>query len=322
MSDADVDILRRIERETGVSGLVELLASRLPPTDLQSLLLAVMRRRAAHLRPADVLRRYEQDRFVRPCPLSPRVLADVERLAHRALPASFELVALSPITPLGSVAAVTGVAQNSVISTTRSSEVVSDATNVLALECSLRRRALLADATTRHRRVELAAIHRVVRGQVWSEPGSSQHFSLLGLCTAGRDEGSFRFESDTLATHLRFHIRLLQEVAANGPGIRSISVRVTPTERARRGVIEKLVVVPLTAEFPDVAITLDDERDQALDYYTSACLAVSIETFDGREVGLADGGFTTWTQQLLGNRKERLMISGIGLERIADLLAG
>jgi hypothetical protein len=317
--DADSDILRRIERETGVPAIFELLASRLPATDLQSLLLAVMQRRAASVRPADLLRRYEQDRFVQPGALSPRVLSDVERLAHRALPASFELVALSPVTPLGSVAALTEVAQNSVISTTRSSEVVSDATNVLALECSLRRRALLADSPTRHQRVELAAIHRVIRGQVWSEPGFSQHFSLLGLCTAGRDEGSFRFESETLAAHLRFHIGLLQDAAASGFGLRTIIVRVTPTGPDRQSAVEKLVVEPLAAEFPDVRIALDDERVRALDYYTSACLAVSIETLDGQEIELADGGFTTWTQQLLGNRKERLMISGIGLERIAGL---
>ena len=32
---------------------------------------------------------------------------------------------------------------------------------------------------------------------------------------------------------------------------------------------------------------------------------------------LIDGGFTTWTQQLLSNNKERLLISGLGTERFA-----
>jgi hypothetical protein len=35
---------------------------------------------------------------------------------------------------------------------------------------------------------------------------------------------------------------------------------------------------------------------------------------------LVDGGSTDWTQQLLGNRKERLLISGLGLERLAGAL--
>jgi hypothetical protein len=35
----------------------------------------------------------------------------------------------------------------------------------------------------------------------------------------------------------------------------------------------------------------------------------------GFEAG--DGGFTDWTAQLLGSRKERLLISGYGIDRIA-----
>jgi hypothetical protein len=33
---------------------------------------------------------------------------------------------------------------------------------------------------------------------------------------------------------------------------------------------------------------------------------------------LIDGGFTTWTQLLLSNRKERLLISGLGTERLCS----
>ena len=321
MSDIESKMLGRIEREAGMSGLVELLATRLPATDLQSVMLAVARRRAAHVRPADLLQRFERDRFVQPGAISPRVLAEIERHAHAALPAEFDLLALSPVTPLGSVAALTAVSQNSVISTTRGSEVVADVTNVLALECALRRRALLGDASTRHTRVALAAVHRVLRAQVWDDAGFSQHFSLLGLCTAGRDEGSFLFESAALVTHLRFYIRLLERLAEAGLGLRTIRIGITPIDPERRDNLVELVVDPLAEEFPRVQIALDDNRDRALEYYDAACLDLSIETTSGAQVGLADGGFTSWTQDLLENRKERLMISGIGLERIAGLLA-
>lgn len=40
-----------------------------------------------------------------------------------------------------------------------------------------------------------------------------------------------------------------------------------------------------------------------------------------REAGvpeLIDGGFTTWTQQVLSNIKERLLISGLGIERLCS----
>jgi hypothetical protein len=39
---------------------------------------------------------------------------------------------------------------------------------------------------------------------------------------------------------------------------------------------------------------------------------VQIEVKDG-EREIADGGFVDWTQKLLGNNKERLLISALGL---------
>ena len=38
---------------------------------------------------------------------------------------------------------------------------------------------------------------------------------------------------------------------------------------------------------------------------------------DGEEVEVADGGVVAWTQALVGSNKERLTISGLGLERLA-----
>ena len=37
----------------------------------------------------------------------------------------------------------------------------------------------------------------------------------------------------------------------------------------------------------------------------------------GDEIELGDGGFTDWTQTLLGDTKECLLVSGIGTERAA-----
>ena len=62
-------IIDRIEREAGIPGLMALLAE-LPPTDLQSVLLEVYRRRAGRLRPSAVLADYESNRFVRPSTVS------------------------------------------------------------------------------------------------------------------------------------------------------------------------------------------------------------------------------------------------------------
>jgi hypothetical protein len=317
MPDAEADILRRIDRRLGVPGLADLLAEQLAPTDLQSLLLAVSRRRAARTRPVDLLRRYESDRFVHPSAVDPAALLALELLAQEHLPAGFEPLALSPVCPLGSVAALTSVDQHSVLATTRGSEVVSDPTNVLALECAVRRRTLLSAERGSRERVRLAAVHRAVRGQVWDDAAFSQHFALLGLCTAGRDEGAFRFESEALVEHLGFYTRLLGSLGADRLAPGSLRVEVTPIDRAREAALLGMVIEPLAAAFPDATFTLDLERERALDYYCDACLRITAETAAGELLELADGGFTDWTQQLLGNRKERLLISGIGLERLA-----
>jgi hypothetical protein len=39
----------------------------------------------------------------------------------------------------------------------------------------------------------------------------------------------------------------------------------------------------------------------------------------GSELEIADGGFTDWTQRLSSNRKERFLISGVGVELLFKL---
>ena len=40
---------------------------------------------------------------------------------------------------------------------------------------------------------------------------------------------------------------------------------------------------------------------------------------DARAVEIGDGGFTTWTAWLIGNAKERCLVSSIATERLTDL---
>lgn len=75
-------IVERIEREAGVPGLVTVLVERLAPTDLQSLLLEVYRRRSGLRRPADVLAQYDSDRFIRPAAVPVRRLLAWEEAAR------------------------------------------------------------------------------------------------------------------------------------------------------------------------------------------------------------------------------------------------
>jgi hypothetical protein len=50
------------------------------------------------------------------------------------------------------------------------------------------------------------------------------------------------------------------------------------------------------------------------------CFKVFVTTANGDRLEVADGGLVDWTQQLVQSRKERMMISGLGVERLATLM--
>src|SRR5262249_23677552 len=133
-------LIERIIRESGVPDLLDVLAARLQPTDLQSVLLEVYRRRADNVTPARLLEQYATSRCAAPSPVDPRRLVDIERQAWTLLPAGYAPIELAPVCPLGTTAAVATVDQNKVLTTIRNTEVVADTSNVLALEAAVRRR--------------------------------------------------------------------------------------------------------------------------------------------------------------------------------------
>jgi hypothetical protein len=67
-------------------------------------------------------------------------------------------------------------------------------------------------------------------------------------------------------------------------------------------------------------VALAPDRPSGRGYYTGLCFKV-FAVFGETELEVADGGFVDWTQRLLGNRKERLLISGYGIDRIAIAIA-
>ncbi len=311
--------LERIVRKTGVSGIVEILAERLGATDLQSLLLEVFRRRAASGDPGELMTRYAANRFARPAALPPEPFGELDALFYSLLPGGFEALELAPVAPLGATAIVTGTSQNRLVSTVRNTEVAADPTNALALECAERRRRILTEDPRSAARVALAASQRVVRAQKSDDPRSLAHFRLLGLCHAGRDSGSFSFELETLLAQLDCWLRVLAAWRERGARISSSRVRLTPLasgpseERLREAVLE-----PLARAHARVHAEIDPTREQGLGYYRSACFKIHVEEGD-RELEVGDGGFTDWTQRLVGSRKERCLISGVGCDRLVGL---
>jgi hypothetical protein len=308
------EILERIEREAGVPGLAKLLAERLEPTDLQSLLLEVYRLRARQRSPSDLLADYATNRFVRPSAAPPKRLLEWEAVAVSQLPPEFELVALSPVCPLGTCSVVASVDQNKAVSTSRNTEVISDSTNVVALEAALRRRERLRGDPRSAEPVHLAASHRLLRAQRFEGPNLYAHFSLFALCSAGRDRGGMRFEVAALGFHVRFYLRALR--AFLGP---DVPLRVSASDFApnpRNALLESELLPPIQEEFEGVQCAIDSERTEGRGYYPNLCFNVRATTPLGRVLTLVDGGSVDWTQKLLNNGKERLVTSGIGSERV------
>lgn len=306
-------ILDRIEREAGVPGLATILAKRVNSTDLQSLLLEVYRIRTQQRQPPSILADYQTNRFVRPASLSPVRLLEWERIAFAHLPSEFEPIALSPVCPLGTCSAVASVDQNWSVTTIRNTELVSDSTNVLALECAVRRREQLRAQPKSTGAVHLAASHRVVRGQHYNDPNLVAHFGLFALCSAGRAKRAWQFEINSLALHISFYLRALQ--AFQGKDI-PLQVSITDLRpHADPSTLESWIFSPIQQQFTNVTCVIDNERTRGRGYYTDLCFHIHAVS-PSHLIELVDGGAVDWTQKLLSDSNERLVISGIGSDRV------
>ncbi len=310
-------LIERIEREAGVPGLLEVLTTRLAPTDLQSLLLEVHARLAGRVDSRRLLEQYRGNRFVAPSPVDPRTLVEVDRLAWALLPDGYVPLELAPVCPLGTSSAVASVSQLRAVSTTRNTEVVADSTNVLALECALRRQRLRQTRRSRREPVLLAASHRLIRAQLFEGAHSWPHFRVVSLCAAGRDEGWLRFEARQLVEQIAFYARLVRAAVQLGRELGAIRVAVTDFTGGRlTTMLEDQVLAPLAERIPDSACRLDPTRTAGRGYYEGFCFKLFATEPGGDELELADGGVTGWLRRLLSDEKERLVISGLGVERL------
>ena len=188
----------------------EALVSGMPASGLWSVLLGVLEARAKGRTAASLNEQWRKDRFVQPCYVDQRSLHEVE--GHLLAAASaFEAVELSPLAPLGVCSSVALASQNKIVSTARGTEVVSDPTNVLALECAKR----LKDNSGQT--IRLATSHRCVRAQVFpNQKGFAAHFRIFCLASAGHERENREFLSSALAEHINTHLAALERLAQHG----------------------------------------------------------------------------------------------------------
>jgi len=278
----------------------EQLAARLPGSELQSLLLEVMRRRAAARSPADVLAQYRRDRFVRPAAIDLRVSLELD-LHLLAAAATFEAIDLSPVTPLGTSSTVGPSDQHRVLSALRATEVVSDPTNVLALECAERLRA--APAST----VRLATTMRVIRAQPFPDkPGYAAHFRIFCLASAGRETRDHGFATAALVDHITTMQRALDRLEQHGYqfGARSVDVLAT----AERAALADRVAAAVGGNRKPLEHAYYNGGVRYMLWVTHA---------SGERVPIIDGGLFDWVGQLTTNRRNVYVASGMGAQLAA-----
>jgi hypothetical protein len=310
-------IMARIARALADGDPLQALASGLTPTDLQSLMLHVYRQRSRHKSPAELLSLYERTAMLRPSTADARRLGDIERVATQCAPA-FEAVALSPVAPLGINTVLGEIDQNNCLATIRNGEVLADPTTALALEAALRRRAGTAGI------IELCSCARALRLQPFDVPGFSPHFALFSMISAGRDRGSRAFEMQALRDHIGVYLKFLDVLQGRGYRFAQVEVNLTETANDDRVLrqAQAEVLEPLAAEHPAADFGIDQSREQGRSYYKGLCIGLYAKDPAGVRMNIGDGGFTDWTQRLLSNGKERLLVSAIGIELIAKRFAG
>jgi hypothetical protein len=142
---------------------------------------------------------------------------------------------------------------------------------------------------------------------------------LFSLCSAGRTTGNLQFEIYTATKHIRFYLEALKDFLGS-----NVPLRVAITDLSPNSHDDTIFSTPLENlknEFDDVDTGLEKAQTRETEYYQELRFHIYASPARGHELELVDGGDTDWTQKLLNNAKERLIISGIGSERLCEQFA-
>lgn len=259
-----------------------------------------MHARAAARCASDLVDQYGRDRFCAPSAIDLRAMLAIDAQLLAAAE-RFEAVELSPVAPLGACSVVGPSHQNRVLSALRSTEVVSDPTNVLALECSLR---MLASSGID---VHLATSHRVLRAQpVPRQPGYAQHFRLFALGSGGIERKDHAFTVEAVVLHVRTMLAGLSRLEQLGYSLQRPRVEVLVSAERRQ----------LGSRIADILCA--DVQPLEHPYYSGGLrYRIWVPAPDGGELPLADGGVFDWLGQLSSNRRAVFIGSGLGSQLIA-----
>jgi hypothetical protein len=307
------DILDRILGQIGCPDLIDRLQG-LSGSDLNSLLLELYRLRAEKLDARAVLKSHARSRFTWPSALDPVRYRELEaELLTLARGHGMTPMLLSPVAPLGSCSAFGCVSQNNVVSATRGLEALADPTNMLALILAERRkRGEWPESAPAH----LCATARVTRAQTFAGKNTFAHFGVFCVLSGGRDAGSYACEAALIADQLSCYKEIFAKKCRAGL---SVSLRRRAGYKDGDGFFDRMCAL-FAEKFPNVPIVREEEESDN-GYYKGLNFKLYLRAA-GEQIEVGDGGFVDWLQQATGDRRERCLISAIGLDRLMAVEPG
>ena len=305
------DIGDHLISKLDLQDIAKVLSDELSGSELNTVLLDIFNKRVQQETPSSLLSKYEGNKLVKPALLEDVLEYKEKELRCYKLIAGrgFEPIELSPVAQFGTSSVIATVDQKKVLTSLRNTEVQADPTNAIALHyASLKKKGELDNKTYNY-----SNISRVIRTQVFNNPNFTPHFTVLALISCGRDTGSFNFEKEELLKHLTTSYEICKSY-----GVEKIYYEIIPCKgydsqsplimesisyvREKNSNLEVLVIAP--------------EHDN--NYYHGFRIKQQI-VIGGNTIEIADGGLLDWTQQLLTNKKERMMTFGLGIQVLYHL---
>lgn len=301
-------IMSKTLTKIGDMDLLEKIIS-LPKSEFNSLMLEIFKKQTEEIGPKDILKAYEKNRFVKPSEIDFMAYSLFEYNALRiAKSLDFENILLSPSAPLGSCSAFGCVNQYNVLSAVRGTETLADPSNMLAIIIAdkIKNKNIAQDIT------HTVTTTRVVRAQPIPDiKGFYAHFGVLCMVSHGKDVGSYMCETNLISKHLEYVKKLLMEQEQSSLEI-SVVFRKRKGYKDSDGLLKKISEF-MELQFPDMN-TIFDYSDSDNNYYKGVNYKIYIIK-DGEKIELCDGGFVDWISQMTGSKKERCLITGIGIDR-------
>lgn len=157
-----------------------------------STIIDVFNERSKKILPTTLLDNYQnKTNLYQPSKIDPRIYNEISDIFFNTVCNDFECIELSPINPFGLNASLTSTNQNNVLSSARGSEVISDSSISMALECAYRIKKLKVN------KINLASSTRLLRTQNYGNGKKnhwSQHFRACSLVSSFRNINNNMFQ--------------------------------------------------------------------------------------------------------------------------------